>query len=224
MQDLNVFFQAIQKGERESVGVYLDNEPELVNMLDPRSGLSALMTALYYMEPEIASLLMERGATVNLFEAAAAGKIDRLRALLDEQSGGVNDFSPDGFQALGLAAFFGQDAAAELLLARGAEVNTPSRNRMSVCPLHSAVAARRLRIASLLIEHGADVNAAQSDEFTPLMGAAQNGQTEMIELLLAHGARADVARANGQTALDLAHEGGHAAAAEWIQRHVGGKA
>ena len=68
------------------------------------------------------------------------------------------------------------------------------------------------------------MNAAQSDEFTPLMGAAQNGQTEMIELLLAHGARADVARANGQTALDLAHEGGHAAAAEWIQRHVGGKA
>jgi len=224
MQDLNVFFHAIQKGERESVGVYLDNEPELVNMLDPRSGLSALMTALYYMEPEIASLLMERGATVNLFEAAAAGKIDRLRALLDEQSGGVNDFSPDGFQALGLAAFFGQDAAAELLLVRGAEVNTPSRNRMSVCPLHSAVAARRLRIARLLIEHGADVNAAQSDEFTPLMGAAQNGQMEMIELLLAHGARADVARANGQTPVDLAREGGHAAAAELLKRHTGGEA
>ncbi len=224
MQDLNVFFHAIQKGERESVSVYLDNEPELVNMLDPRSGLTPLMTALYYMEPEIAGLLIERGATVNLFEAAAAGKIDRLRDLLDEQHGGVNDFSPDGFQTLGLAAFFGQDAAAELLLARGAEVNTPSRNRMSVCPLHSAVAARRLRIASLLIEHGADVNAVQSDGFTPLMGAAQNGQTEMIELLLARGARADVARANGQTALDLARESGHAAAVEWIQRHVGGKA
>lgn len=224
MQDLNVFFHAIQKGERESVSVYLDNEPELVNMLDPRSGLTPLMTALYYMEPEIASLLIERGASVNLFEAAAAGKIERLRALLDERPESLNEFSPDGFQALGLAAFFGQDAAAELLLARSAEVNTPSRNRMSVCPLHSAVAARRLRIASLLIEHGADVNAVQSDGFTPLMGAAQNGQTEMIELLLAHGARADVVRVNGQTALDLAREGGHAAAAELLKRHTGGEA
>ncbi|NMB68394.1 MAG: ankyrin repeat domain-containing protein [Chloroflexi bacterium] len=224
MQDLNVFFHAIQKGERESVGVYLDHEPELVNTLDPRSGLTPLMTALYYMEPEIAGLLIERGAGVNQFEAAAAGKMERLSALLDERPGGVNDFSPDGFQALGLAAFFGQDEAAELLLARGAEVNAPSRNRMQVCPLHSAVAARRLRIARALIEHGADVKAVQNDGFTPLMGAAQNGQIEMIELLLAHGARADALSANGQTATDLAHESGHAAAAALLQRHAGGKA
>lgn len=221
MQDLNVFFHAIQKGERESVSVYLDDEPELIKMLDPRSGLSALMTALYYMEPEIANLLIDRGAPLNLFEAAAAGKIEHLRKLLDEQPGSINDFSLDGFQALGLAAFFGQDEAAELLLARGAEVNTPSGNRMQVCPLHSAVAARRLRIACALIEHGADVNAVQSDEFTPLMGAAQNGQVEMIELLLAHGARADAKRTNGQSALDLALESNHAAAADLLRRHGG---
>lgn len=221
MQDLNVFFHAIQKGERESVGVYLDDEPDLIRSLDPRSGLSALMTALYYMEPEIASLLIERGAPLNLFEATAAGKIERLRALLDDQPGSIDEFSLDGFQALGLAAFFGQDEAAQLLLERGAAVNTPSQNRMQVCPLHSAVAARRLHIARALIEHGADVNAAQADQYTPLMGAAQNGQVEMIELLLAHGARPDVRRANGQSALDLALENNHAAAADLLRRHGG---
>jgi hypothetical protein len=77
MQDLNVFFHAIQKGERESVGVYLDHEPELVNTLDPRSGLTPLMTALYFMQPEIAGLLIERGAGVNQFEAAAAALLQR---------------------------------------------------------------------------------------------------------------------------------------------------
>ena len=73
MQDLNVFFHAIQKGERESVGVYLDHEPELVNTLDPRSGLTPLMTALYYMEPEIAGLLIERAAAAALLQRHAGG-------------------------------------------------------------------------------------------------------------------------------------------------------
>ena len=94
------------------------------------------------------------------------------------------------------------------------EPGCPNLQTQTRCPAH-----RRA-----LIEHGADVNAVQSDEFTPLMGAAQNGQMEMIELLLAHGARADVARANGQTPVDLAREGGHAAAAELLKRHTGGEA
>ena len=48
----------------------------------------------------------------------------------------------------------------------------------ALMPLHSAVANRNVAIARMLVEHGADVNAAQQDDFTPLMEAAQNGDLE----------------------------------------------
>ena len=45
------------------------------------------------------------------------------------------------------------------------------------------MAARHLEIVNLLIAAGADVNAKQQDDFTPLMGAIQN-QDEALEKVL----------------------------------------
>jgi len=58
-------------------------------------------------------------------------------------------------------------------------VNSPSRNAQRVMPLHSAAAGRHLTIMQALLAHGADPNARQADDFTPLHAAAQNGQIEM---------------------------------------------
>jgi ankyrin repeat protein len=41
----------------------------------------------------------------------------------------------------------------------------------------------------LLLEAGADPNARQQDEYTPLMAADQHGDTRLRELLVEHGAR-----------------------------------
>ncbi len=219
MNELKAFYDAIKNGEREALRELLDATPSLAGTPDPDSGLSGLMTALYYGQPETADLFIERGVTLNQFEAAASGQIDRLQELLEAQPARIDDYSPDGFQALGLAAFFGQAEPARWLLERGAQVNMPSQNALRVMPLHSAVAASNLEIARALIDHGADVNAVQNDEFTPLMAAAQNGQMEMIELLLSHDARPDAKRANGQSAADFAREGGHDAAVELLKKH-----
>jgi len=221
MNELKTFFEAIKKGDREAVSELLDQTPSLAGKPDPVSGLSGLMTALYYGHAALADLLIERGVVLNQFEAAASGQAARLQELVAAQPSRIDDFSPDGFQALGLAAFFGQSAATRWLLDHGAQVNMPSRNAMRVMPLHSAVAAQNLEIAQALIDHGADVNAVQNDDFTPLMAAAQNGQLEMIELLLAHGASPDAKRANGQSAIDFAREAGHSKAVELLKQHGG---
>ncbi len=44
------------------------------------------------------------------------------------------------------------------------------------------------RVASLLIEHGADVNALDVDERTPLNVPSENGYLDIVKLLLQHGA------------------------------------
>ena len=127
-----------------------------------------------------------------MFEASAAGRAERARELLDEDPSLANAWADDGFQPLGLASFFGHVEAARLLVERGAEVNSASRNDMKVMPLHSAVATgdpdARYELAKLLLEHGADPNARQQDDYTPLMAAEHHGDERLRALLLEHGA------------------------------------
>jgi ankyrin repeat protein len=68
----------------------------------------------------VARLLVARGATVDkLWQAAALGMMTRLDELLDERSVSTEDLSNAFWQACS----GGQRRAAELLLARGAELN-----------------------------------------------------------------------------------------------------
>jgi ankyrin repeat protein len=154
--------------------------------------MSDLLEAIYRGDQARADELLASDPELDVFEAAAVGKTERLRELLDEDSSLANAWASDGFQPLGLASFFGQTAAVRLLLERGAEANSASRNDMQVMPLHSAAATddpdARYEIAKLLLEHGADPNARQQDDFTPLMAADQHGDERLRELLIEYGA------------------------------------
>jgi ankyrin repeat protein len=204
---MDAFFDAIKAGDLKQVKQMLAADPALVNVVS--AGGSAVLIATYYGEPEIASHLIAQGATLNLFEACAAGQEARVRALLAENPALANAYAPDGFQPLGLAAFFGHTAIARLLLEQGAQVNSPSNNGQRVMPLHSSVAGGHLELSKLLLEHGADVNAKQEGDFTPLQGAAQNGQRAMVEMLLEYGADKVPVNRDGKSAVDYAREGGH---------------
>lgn len=197
------FFEAVQTGDRAKVEAMLAVDPDLARA-KTAGGLSAVLLAAYYQEPAIAALLTRTRDDLTLYEAAAVGRADRLAALLNGDPTQLDAYADDGFTPLGLASFFGQPEAVDVLLAHGADVNRPSRNPMRVAPLHSAVASKRLDIARRLLARGADANAVQADDFTPLHGAAQNGHAEMVELLLSHGADVNARQANGHTALSLA--------------------
>jgi ankyrin repeat protein len=154
--------------------------------------LSELLQAVYRGDQARVDELLAAGPELDVFEAAAVGRVDRLRTLLDEDATLANAWAEDGFQPLGLASFFGYADAARLLVDRGAQVNSASRNDLKVMPLHSAVAEKdpeiRYEIAKLLLEHGADPNARQQDDFTPLMAADQQGDQRLRALLVEHGA------------------------------------
>jgi len=154
--------------------------------------MSELLQAVYQGDQARAEKLLAGNPELDVFEAAGVGRADRLRELLDGDPSLANAWAKDGFQPLGLASFFGHVEAARLLVERGAEVNSASRNDMKVMPLHSAAATgdpdARYELAKLLLEAGADPNARQQDDYTPLMAAEQHGDERLSELLLAHGA------------------------------------
>ena len=156
--------------------------------------MSELLQAVYRGDQEKAQQLLAGNPQLDIFEAAAVGNVDRVRELLDEDPSLANAWADDGFQPLGLSVFFGHPETAQVLLDAGAEVNSASRNDFKVMPLHSACAVKdadkRYELAEMLLERGADPNARQKDEFTPLMAADQHGDARLRELLVAHGATA----------------------------------
>jgi|SRR6188472_3270483 ankyrin repeat protein len=154
--------------------------------------MSELLQAVYRGDQARVDELLSGDPELDVFEASAVGRVDQLQELLDGDPSLANAWAEDGFQPLGLASFFGHVEAARLLVERGADVNSASRNDMKVAPLHSAAAEKdpetRYELATVLLEHGADPNARQQDDFTPLMAADQQGDARLRELLVEHGA------------------------------------
>jgi uncharacterized protein len=177
------------------------------------------MEALYHgRRDEAERLLSEIGAeALTIHEAAAMGVPARVEQLLAQDASALNSFAADGFQPLPLAAFFGQRATAELLLQRGGEVNTASRNPQAVNALHAALSSPDPEFARSLIAAGADVNAQQASGVTPLHEAAYNGYVELTRLLLEHGADPSARDAQGKTPLDYAREHGHTAVVQMLE-------
>jgi len=182
--------------------------------------VSPILDALYHGRGDEAErLLAEVGPeTISIHEAAAMGAVARLGQLLDVDPSAANAWSHDGFQPLGLAAFFGRREAVELLLARGGEVNTNARHPFHVAALHAALAGPQPTIARLLVEAGADVNARQQAGIAPLHETAQNGDLELSQLLLDHGADPSATDDNGKTPADTAREHGHEAVAALLEK------
>ena len=218
------FIDAIKAGEFERVKAMVSAEPTLIDARS-RTGDSAILTAVYHRQKEIVNLLVARGATLSLFEACAAGELERVERLLAESAGGapgapgVNDYSADGWTPLHLAAYFGHAKVAELLIAHHADVLARSRGANGNTALHAALAGNHKFVAALLIGHGADVNAADAQGWRPLHLAAANNNMDAMKQLIAQGA--DVTAANGEakTALSLATEKNHREAAVFLRRH-----
>ena len=160
--------------------------------------MSELLAAVYSGDRSRVEEILAADPQLDVFEAAAVGRIERLAELLDADPGLVSAWTEDGFTPLHLAAFFRQPEAARLLVERGALVDVVARNdELQVTPLQSAAAARQEETAALLLERGADPNAQQRGGFTALHAAAQHGDEPLARLLLARGAD-PVARRRGR--------------------------
>ena len=161
--------------------------------------LRPLTQAIWYECPQVASLLVRRGATLDLELAAALGRMDRLATCFDADGRLFADACRHHHdpakssaqllvEALCFAVYGGSVEAARYLLDRGAEVNGVGWD--GATPLHWAARGTVTAMVELLVERGADLLATDpKDGLTPLEWAKRAKQHEMIELLKKLGAQ-----------------------------------
>jgi len=168
----------------------------------------------------IIKLLLAHGAEINsrtgsklgispLMLAAMNGHTAAVKLLLDMGSDINAQIETNRNTALTLACFQGRHEVVSLLLDRKA--NVEHRAKTGLTPLMEAASGGYTEVGRVLLDKGADVNAAPvpSSRDTALTIAADKGHYRFVELLLSRGAQVDVRNKKGNSSLWLAANGGH---------------
>jgi ankyrin repeat protein len=171
MADIDTLIDLVKAGDLGKVRAMLADNFLLASQR-LANGESPLMAALYRGHTDIVQALIEAGAEIDVFAAAATGRVDDLRRMLNDQTLGAHAY--DGWTPLHLAAFFGNLDAVRVLLESGADVHAVSSNSLTNTPLHAATAGRHSEVALLLLNHGADPAALDAGGYTSLQIAEQN--------------------------------------------------
>jgi ankyrin repeat protein len=200
---------AIEARDEAAVRTLIDADPEVAAARDGQ-GRSLLLLALFHQLPDAAAAIRERrGDELDGLEAAATGRADVLARRLDADRAAVLAArTPEGFDAIGLAAFLGGAEVVSLLLRQGADPEGDPANSLGVRPVHAAAAARDAAAMRRLLEAGADPDSPQRGGIVPLHAAALHDDVETVRALLDHGADPGRRADDGRDALGFASEGG----------------
>jgi ankyrin repeat protein len=107
---------------------------------------------------------------------------------------------------------------AQILLDKG-KADIHIKDEDGSTPLHYATMNEDLKMAQMLIEYHAAINARDHDGLTPVMSACSKGSLEMVELLVRHGAKTDARSNDGYSAMHCAVSSGCLGILQGLLRH-----
>lgn len=171
------------------------------------SGISLLSQSRYC--PEVAKILLERGANVNLqnhdgttalFEATSVKSTELLKLLLN-YGANIDLRDNDGNTALTTFAWSMDIDIMKAFLENGANPNL--QDKWGQTALHKVTECRNSKIESvmILLDKGANPNLQDNDGRTALMNTSSCGSTEIVKLLLKKGANPNLLNNMGNSAL-----------------------
>lgn len=157
-------------------------------------GWSALRTAFEDGHLEIAKLLMEHEANVNIQDdedgdtplhwACGSGSLEKVRFLVDKGAH-INIQNHTGKTPLHQCSGFDDMDVIRLLVANGADINIEDNNGMR--PLHMACWQGRFHYVEFLFENGAKPNARSNNGKYPLQYACDKSNLQIAKLVIDNG-------------------------------------
>jgi ankyrin repeat protein len=173
-------------GRLDQVESLLRAKPMLLEGSAP-DGFTPLHFAAKGSRENVIEFLLRKGATVDVYTAAALGDTDRVASLL---SGEMATNTPVSgrwkWQPIHEAASAGSPQIVQLLLDHGADLHAFDPNQQTA--LHLAAERGHVEVLEVLLDRGANVDAQGMFWQSPLYEAAAAGHAGAVELLLDRGA------------------------------------
>jgi ankyrin repeat protein len=210
---------AALNGRKEVAELLIANRA-LLNPVDVK-GLSPLHYAASAGNLEIAKMLIDKGAQVNAQSrdyTQEAGWVTVSGTTVSARNVSSRRII-EGRTPLHLAARNGHKEIAELLIAKGANVNM--RDNYGSTALHWAAANNNKPVAEALLSKGAEINARSNNGAIPLHTAAMWGNRDLAEFLVAKGAEINAKNAEGLTPLSVAIKNKRDEVANYLRKQGG---
>ena len=209
----------------------ITKHPEQVNA---RGGfnIAPLPAALSKKHFRVANLLCKHGAVVDvrdefewtlLLAASDSDSVDIMRWLLDH---GADPNAATRYRQTPLhrAVDGASHRGVQVLLEHKPDVNSQDQEGRTalrwVISYSSLSPEKRVDVARLLLDHGADPNIRDHSHSTPLHEASSSGSLDLARLLLIYGANIDEKDREGRTPFQVASEEGHHEMTKLLLEHV----
>jgi len=194
METTDAFFAAIKAGSVDKVTTFLRQEPWMADAIHTTGAvdMNALVYSVEEKQPEITKLLVEAGAKIGVFEAAALGDARSVHRHLDQDRSLAEKRCRGGWSLLHLSVFSASLALCADLTTYSGLLNAVSANVYATTPLQLAIARSEVPCVSTLLAAGADPNVMDpaSALAPPLHLATILGLSDAVRDLLHH--QADV--------------------------------
>jgi uncharacterized protein len=138
---------------------------------------------------------------LDIFDIARKGTVQQAKELVKSNPKVINETNKDGFSALILACYRGNNEVAKFLIVNGSDING---NSDMGTPLMAAIVKGNNEMATFLIDKKANVNLADANGVTSLIYSVQFQNIDIIEVLLKNKADQSHKDKQGKTAFEYA--------------------